>query len=294
MRTTIRDIIINSCDETGLRNRNQPVPANIMESAYLLLKKRLAQYSNTNFLSFTRKEVNFKSEKEMVTLGEFVVNDEYEGQVIIVKTMNDRPAPSSDLYGKYCFIKEDRTAYYCDSTAQWNEVSDPSILFESYPDIEVQNLQEVVRVFSQYTGTPDWDEMNFVAYEDFYRFNRTANVYSYKPVSESLIELYIPKGYTQYNLKLIYNEFFDFNMDSELNLPGQFIALFTAGLVYDLAITYPRLSDTTVALFKSRLDELEENCRRSSSVNKFIARKVSRNTFTMSDFYNGRFIRNLS
>lgn len=79
-------------------------------------------------------------------------------------------------------------------------------------------------------------------------------------------------------------------MDSELNLPGQFIALFTAGLVYDLAITYPRLSDTTVALFKSRLDELEENCRRSSSVNKFIARKVSRNTFTMSDFYNGRFI----
>ena len=60
--------------------------------------------------------------------------------------------------------------------------------------------------------------------------------------------------------------------------------------IYDLSINYPRLSDTTVNLFKSRLDELEENVRRSSSVNKFLARKLDRATFTYSDFVNGRFI----
>lgn len=291
MRTTIRDIIVNACDETGLRNRNQPVPANIMESAYLLLKKRLAQYSNTNFLSFTRKEVNFKPGKQIVTLGEFVVNEDYDGQVLIVKNIDERPEATHEVDGMYCYVKDDRTCWLKQSHNQfWSPVGDPSFLFESLPDIEVQNLQEVVRLFSQYTGTPDWTEMNFVAYEDFYRFTYNACVYSYKPVSETLIELYIPKGYVDYNMKLIYNEFFDFTIDSELNVPGQFIALFTAALVYDLSINYPRLSDTTVNLFKSRLDELEENVRRSSSVNKFLARKLDRATFTYSDFVNGRFI----
>ena len=291
MKTTIRDIIVNACDETGLRNRNQNVPAPIMESAYLLIKKRLAQYSNTNFLSFTRKEVNFVPNKERVLVGEFVVNEDYEGQVIIVKNIDERPEPTHDVDGKYCFVKNDRTCWLKESHNQfWAPVADPSFLFENYPDIEVENLQEIVKCYCQFNGTPDWIEMNFVSYEDFYSFNRQASIYSYKPINESLVEIFVPQGYKQYNFKFIYNEFFDFDLDKELNLPGQYIALFTAGLVYDLATNYPRLSDGTVALLKERLNELEENVRRSSSVNKFLARKVTRNNFTYSDFVNGRFI----
>lgn len=291
MKTTIRDIIVNACDETGLRNRNQSVPAPIMESAYLLIKKRLAQYSNTNFLSFTRKEVNFVPNKERVLIGEFVLNEDYEGQVLILNHPDEIPEPTHDVDGKYYFVKSNRSAGYKSAlNPYWAPVADPSFLFENYPDFEVENLQEIVKCYCQYNGTPDWVEMNFVSYEDFYSFNRQASIYSYKPINESLVEVFVPQGYKQYNFKFIYNEFFDFDLDKELNLPGQYIALFTAGLVYDLATNYPRLSDGTVALLKERLNELEENVRRSSSVNKFLARKVTRSNFTYSDFVNGRFI----
>ena len=55
-RISVRDLIVNSLDETGLCSRNQPAPANIVVSALQLLKKRAAQYSNTNLLQFTRKD----------------------------------------------------------------------------------------------------------------------------------------------------------------------------------------------------------------------------------------------
>lgn len=294
MKTTIRDIIVNACDETGLRNRNQPVPAPIMETAYLLLKKRLAQYSNTNFLSFTRKEINFVPKEEKITIGEYELKDEYADNTVIIDSMETDPDPNDYEVGTYLFAKDIKRAYRVyapiSEAHTFIPAGDGKFLFDSYPDFEVENMQEIVRAYSQYSGTPDWVEMNFVSYEDFYRFNRQAAIYSYKPVSDKLVEFYVPFGYKDYNFKIIYNEFFDFTLDDDLNIPGQFIALFTAGLVYDLATNYPRLSDGTVALFKERLMELEENVRRSSSVNKFLARKVDRATFTYSDFVNGRFI----
>lgn len=80
----------------------------------------------------------------------------------------------------------------------------------------------------------------------------------------------------QFNLKLIYNEAFDFDIDTVFNIPKQFVALFNSALVYDLSVAYPRLSENTVAIIKARLDELEQNVRRSSSVNKFIGRNYTK------------------
>lgn len=289
MKTSVRDIIVNACDETGLRNRNQPVPANIFESAFILLQNRLRQYSNTNFLSFTRKELNFKPQKNIVTVGEYELNEDYEGLVTIYKQINDIPDASEFVEGQLIFVKENKTGYIFTGGVLQIDESAPS-WFDSFPDFEAEKLQEVVRCFVQYNGTPSWDELNFVAYEDYYKFTPNSLVYSYKPINDTLIEVYLPTNYKDYNFKLIYNEYFEITKDTEFNIPNQFIALFTAGLVYDLATNYPRLSDGTVALLKTRLDELEENVRRSSSVNKFLGRPLTRSTFTYSDFVNGRFL----
>ena len=291
---SIREIIVNACDEARLVNRNQPIPGNIFESAYRLFEKRLNQYSNTNFLSFTRKETNFIPGKNLVTLGEYRYKEEYENQVILCDYEESLPDISQFGLGQKVFAKDTKRGFIVGPSGNEKvylpEYQAKTLWFEQVPDFEVENLQEVVRCYCKYLGTSQWDELSFVSYEDFYRFKDRSSIYSIKPVSDSLVELYVPVGYEKYEYKVIYNEFFEFDIDTELKIPAQFISLFTAGLVYDLALQFPRLSDTTVNLLKQRLDELEENVRRSSAVNKFLARKYDKNHFTYDMFYTGKFL----
>lgn len=456
-RITIRDLIVNSCDEARLVNRSQPVPGNIFVSAYALLQKRLNQYSNTNLLSFTRKEVNIEPEnwieknnwyinsqehgnilfeddlyidgkyvripargnkgRYLVKLNgtlmistqvgpdtyawmyaghfgnsiaskkesnkDFVVGSynplpEYEGRIKMSELqygggipMDDDPEymfskPDKKMYkkmmldlygtttrpnvievqyvsqlpypedahdnryegwyfyatvdkvgGSYRGVRGDergtiytwvtdvtnpsdewlnRYIYHIDIIGDelgWVYIGNGADYFESYPDIEVSNLQEVTRFYIANASRKDeWKELDFISYEDLYDQNYSYNVFSVLPLNDSSVKVFVKNDYTGQNFvyKLIYNESFEFNQDSELNVPKQYVALFTAGLVYDLAVQYPRLSDNTVAMLKSRLNELEENVRRSSSVNKLIVRDIDRRGLTYADFINGRFL----
>lgn len=291
-RISIRELIVNALDEARLVNRSQPVPGNIFVSAYTLLQKRLSQYSNTNLLSFTRKEINFDPEKKELIIGTLELNEDRPRDVEVQDKYAER------VYSdKLVYFKDIKKFYTCSGSEYdpvWSEDIDAKLedYFVCIPDIEVDNLQEVVKAYLSNKNSESWDELHFVSYEDFYSWVKGSYVYSVLPIDDSHIKLLLKSDVTDgpYKIKLMYNEFFNFNQDSELNVPKQFIALFTAGLVYDLAIQYPRMSDNTVALLKSRLDELEENVRRSSSVNKIITREVTRDTMTYADFVAGRFL----
>lgn len=239
-RITVRELIVNACDEARLVNRSQPIPGSIFLSAFTLLQKRLSQYSNTNLLSFTRKEINFNPEGTEVIIGNDDEDSEYTSGV------------------------------------------------------EVPAIQEVVRLYFRPLNSQEnnWKELDFVSYEDFYSWNNCSYIYSVLPLDDNHIKLMTKKQIADgpYELKMIFNVPFVFDQDSELNIPNQYVALFTAGLVYDLAIQYPRLNDNTVALLKSRLDELEENVRRSSVVNKIITRDTIKTGITYGDFISGRFL----
>lgn len=297
MRTHIRDIIVNALDEARIVNRNQPVPGNIMESAFLLLKKRLARYSNTNYLSFTRKEIDFKPTKEKLIIGEYDIKDDYKDEIILSDTI---PMPKFEYMGKKLVLKEAIGTYKKHTILEaWNPIAsayawrvveeDPMKYFNVLPDVEVNNVQEIVRCYTKANNTDEWVELNFVAYEDFYNFDTgDYNIYTVVPQSD-VSHLLILKD-TEGTIKLMYNEYFEITIDDEMNIPGQYISLFTTGLVYDLSLQYPRLSDNITALVKQQLDELEENVRRSSSVNKFIARPVNNRSYTMGDFIAGRFL----
>ena len=288
-RITVRDLLVNALDEAKLVNRNQPAPANIFISAYTLFQKRLAQYSNTNYLSFARKEVSFKSTDNVMTIGEIVISEDAPEEVEIQESFEDRK-----FSDKLIFFKDIRKFYRSSGSAHgsiWSEVTDAKIetYFESMPDIVVTSLQEVVRCYCKKTTSNNWSELSFVAYEDFYNFDDTP-IYSVKPESDAYCTLYLKDICVNSDIKLIYNEKFTFDLDSTLNIPSQFVSLFTAGLVYDLALAYPRLSETTVAMLKDRLTELEENVRRSSSVNKFVGRDMRSYGCSYVDFCNGRFL----
>ena len=300
-RISVRDLIANSLDESRLCSRSQPAPANLTVAALQLLKKRAAQYSNTNLLQFTRKEIDIDLEKHEFIIGEYEVTEDYEDRVVYIygeeqlESMTARDYVDKvvcDKLSHKCFRPE-----YVPHDYTWQEIGlaeDLRDVFEQVPDYEVKNLQAVTKAYVQpkNSNVTDWTELNFIAYEDFYEYGLTSQVYSVLPLTDKCAKIILKKTFAlhQFKLKLIYNEAFEFTIDTVFNIPKQFVALFNAGLVYDLSVAYPRLSDTTISILKARLDELEENVRCSSSVNKFIGRDYQKALYTYGDFMAGRFL----
>ena len=283
-RISVRDLIVNSLDETGLCSRNQPAPANIVVSALQLLKKRAAQYSNTNLLQFTRKEIDIDVRKHEFIVGEYEVTEDYEGLTIFVnsyETINDMDPASDEYSNKIVCAKDNQLCYEARrsnaSTFNWIAVghaNERKDVFEMVPDYEIKNLQEITKAFIKPKDIEsyDWSDLDFIAYEDFYQHGLSTQIYSVLPLTDKCAKVLLKKSFAlqQFKLKLIYNESFDFDIDTVFNIPKQFVALFNAALVYDLSVAYPRLSENTVAIIKARLDELEQNVRRNLSVRKCI------------------------
>lgn len=293
MKITIRDIIINSCDAARLVNRNQPVPGNIFLSAYTMLQRRLDSYSNTHLLSFTQKEANVDTSQKNIVFGKFVPKP--DATVVYIKAPIENYDANDYDIGTYLFDKEERVGWRVFSPMQgvksFISTGDTKGAFAVYPDVEVEDLHEIIKCYVNGTNDNDrWIELNYVAFEDFYDRAYGYGVYTVNIKSDDEQLLKVKDPVTFQRLKIIYTAPFDFDADSELNIPRQFIALFTAGLTYDLAMAYPRLGDSTVAMLKQRLDELEENVRTSSSVNKFIGRELDWRGMTYADFKNGTFL----
>jgi len=303
-RISVRDLIVNALDETGLCSRNQPAPANMMVSGLQLLKKRAAQYSNTHLLQFTRKELDIELTKHEFIIGEYEITEDYEGLVIFVEfaeTLNDMDPASDEYYGKIICAKDTQQCYEArhvtTSTFVWIPIGHARELkevFEMVPDYEVRNLQEVTQAYIQAKNSQiaEWNELNFIAYEDFYQYGLNTQIYSVLPLTDKCAKILLKKtmAIQQFRLKLIYNEAFDFDMDTVFNIPKQFVALFSAALVYDFSVAYPRLSENTIQILKQRLDELEHNVRRGSSMSKFIGRDYTRAMWTYGDFVAGRWL----
>ena len=292
-KITIREIIVNAVDQSRLVNRSQPIPGNIFVSAYTLLQRRLDQYSNTHLLSFIQKEIDISTgHKGLIKLGQYVLKEDYDGLVNIYEKEDDLPSANDLNPGQLVFVKETKRGMRVDHVAlnanAYITIPNADTWFESLPDYEI-NVQEVNRVYAKFGD--GYNEMNYIAYEDFYNRNYNTTCYTVHVVSDSEQDLII-KEPTQYDeLKLIYSEPFEFDVDTELNIPRQYIALFTAALTYDLSMAYPRLGDATTAMLKQRLDELEENVRRSSSIQKFISRDVNRvYRMTRSEFAGGQWL----
>lgn len=285
-KITLREIIVNSCDQARLVNRSQPVPGNIFVSAYTMLQRRLDGYSNTHLLSFIQKEVDISVPKEKIVLGKFKPKEEFEDRLTIIAKEDDLPEISEAPNGQIYYIKESKRAVRKNDYF-WAPILEPETLFDVYPDVEM-DVQTVDRVFAKYGE--GYIELNYIAFEDFYNlaaYNRTC--YSAHTVSDEEIDLLFREPFNE--LKVIYSEPFLFDADTELNIPRQYIALFTAGLTYDLAMAYPRLGDSTTAMLKQRLDELEENVRASSSIQKFIGRDPHRiYAMTRNEFQAGQWL----
>ena len=72
---TYRDIITNAAQNAKLCSLTQQLPASLLQSGIIALKERLSQYSNSNLLEFSRQYVDFRYDKEVVSIGMYKLNE---------------------------------------------------------------------------------------------------------------------------------------------------------------------------------------------------------------------------
>lgn len=280
-RKSVRDVIVDAMDEAKVVKRSQPIPGHLFETALNLLKNRLAEYSNCNYLQFLRKAVTFTVEQNETVLGDWLLKDGYDNVVTLYELESDIPSEGND--GDLIFCRANATGYIYENDT-WTE-TDTSEWFENVPDVYAPDLQTITKVYYS-TGNDHWEELHFVSFEDFDSFDPLQHVYTIIPEGINYQRI-ITRDLKGYQLKVIYNREYDINKDTVFNIPGQYIALFTAALVVDLNSAFPRMSGSTAAAAAQRLATLEQNVRSTSSVNKFIGRDTKPVALTYESFANG-------
>lgn len=319
---TFRDIIVNASADAKLCDRTQVLPASIYESGKRLLANRIAQYSNSNLLEFSRRSIAFDYDKakgkgkhsfntDGITIGTYELEDGWNvgTDLFLLSDISEDKLPEateSMMHTVYAWDSKkplelwsvsqyDVTSWYLTKTSYgWTKTSYPNIktvsghteprsLLKEYADVQVDIAPNTItRCYK------DNEVLPFVSLEDFDSYS--SDVWTSISRSTNITEFITNvKG----KLKVFYNEPFEIDdFDKETRLPSQWNALLETALVVDFARAYPRLSDNTYGILKARLDELEHNIMRSSSVSKFLSRpSFSDSLKTYSAGLNGEFLR---
>lgn len=158
-------------------------------------------------------------------------------------------------------------------------------------DVEAAGLQDVKTVFMK-VGDSDYEELQFVAFEEFASRGYGDYVFSWQPISDTFGNIYLKERVVHMAkpLRVCYNIKWSFDLNSELFVPDQYIELFTVALTHKLALTYPRISAEQVTLLKAELDDMIENVKVTTRANKFITRTPKRYGFNYNDYVTGRFL----
>ena len=74
---TWREVITNAASKAKLCSISQQLPANLLQTGKILLKERISQYSNENFLEFARKNIDIELNDGSAVLGWWTLKIEY-------------------------------------------------------------------------------------------------------------------------------------------------------------------------------------------------------------------------
>lgn len=299
MSITVRDLIINALSRANLCSKRQAAPGYMTESAFELLNGIAGKYSKDNLLQFLRRELLIPAEMKKTTLviGEYGLNDEYSDYLIF----DTLPEAASAYVGRKAYAKDTQKIYICATIPTgyaWGMTSeDPHTVFYSLPDIELPNVASIAEVYAR-NGKDEYNndyELGFVAYEDFRNPMYGVAVYTWQPMSDKSIELKFKKPMMDtapYGFAVIYNCGYKFGLDDTLKIPENYVELFTAALVYALAVKYPKLDQNQVNRLLKEKEDLEKNVAVPTRANKLVLRNHGHihSCLNMSNFVSGGFI----
>jgi hypothetical protein len=290
----IRTIITEACTRINLVPRRQAVPGDIVENAFRLLKGIVAKYNYDNLLAWTQKSVIVPKSPIIHIYDETdVIKGDNNLYFDTVAEMNSHIFDLNEIDKLWCIVKEVPNTYYTVQVETANPLTFVTIPHEvqdpypqryqemlAYQDMLHFQVRDVAKINSIYvvseTGQPykEFYNLDFVNHTDYDRFMNSSRVFTYTQKSEGewVVEI---KPYIYLNnnrLKITYNESIEFDIDSELFVPDNYIELLIVALAHKLALMYPRLDESQMNRLQQEVQVLVDNVRTPKAEDRILLR----------------------
>lgn len=290
----IRTIITEACTRINLVPRRQAVPGDIVENAFRLLKGIVAKYNYDNLLAWTQKSVIVPKSPIIHIYDETdVIKGDNNLYFDTVTEMNSHVFDLNEIDKLWCIVREVPNTYYTVQVETANPLTFVTIPHEvqdpypqryqemlAYQDMLHFQVRDVAKINSIYvvseTGQPykEFYNLDFVNHTDYDRFMNSSRVFTYTQKSEGewVVEI---KPYIYLNnnrLKITYNESIEFDIDSELFVPDNYIELLIVALAHKLALMYPRLDESQMNRLQQEVQVLVDNVRTPKAEDRILLR----------------------
>lgn len=290
----VRSLIQEACTRVNICPRRQAVPGDIMENAYRLLKGIIAKYNYDNLLVWTQKSVIVPKSTLIHLYDETdILKGENNLYFDTVAEMNSYVFDLNEIDKLWCIVKEVPNTYYTVQVETSHPLTFatiphevPEVVPQRYQEmLEYQNMlhfqvRDVAKINSIYvisdTNEPykEYYKLDFINHTDFDRYSRNARVYTYTQKSEgewllNVKPLYYPDNH---RLKITYNESMQFDIDSDLFIPENYIELLIVALAHKLALMYPRLDEAQMTRLENEVRVLVDNVRTPKAEDRVLLR----------------------
>lgn len=279
MPSNVREIIKEACCRVNVVPRRQAVPGDIMENAYRLLKGIVAKYNSDNLLAWTQNNIILQNNELIHVFDETdFLKGEHNVYFNTVAELNNY-VPTDDK--EWAIVKEQPNAYYtvigsdtytwqyhdADNTQRYQEMK----RYESMEHVQIRDVAKIDSIYLISNANQPYIKLDFASHSDFDKYINTANVFTYTQKSEGewLIQI---KSSAANRIKLNYNEAVDFDLDSDLYIPDNYIELLIVALAHKLALTYPRLDDAQMTRLENEVRVLVDNVRTPRASDRIIQR----------------------
>lgn len=310
----VRSLIKEACARANIVPRRQAVPGDIQETAYMLLKGIVNKYNANDFLVWTQKSViipksnlihvydeddTLKGDNNMYFASVEDLNaytpteEDYENSVLAMVYGNEQTV--------YSIVNPVRDVYVWSGhtiAAPETQRIQQMKLYMNCLHFKVQNVAKINSLYVISNANEPYREhflLEYVNHTEFDRYVNTSRVYTYtqKAEGEWLIELK-PLFYNgNYRLKMNYNEAMEFDIDSDLFIPENYIELLIVALAHKLALQYPRLDDAQMARLEKEVQVMVDNVRTPKAEDRILTRNNywdSYSRLTQADLMSGRYI----
>ena len=310
----VRTLIKESCARANIVPRRQAVPGDIQETAYMLLKGIVNKYNANDFLVWTQKSVIIpKSNLIHVYDEDDTLKGDNNMYFASVEDLNAYTPTEEDydnkvmamVYGNeqsvYTVVNPARNIYvwavHTIAVPESQRIQQMK-LYMNCLHFKVQNVAKINSLYVISNANEPYREhflLEYVNHTEFDRYGNTSRVYTYtqKAEGEWLIELK-PLFYNgNYRLKMNYNEAMEFDIDSDLFIPENYIELLIVALAHKLALQYPRLDDAQMARLEKEVQVMVDNVRTPKAEDRILTRNNywdSYSRLTQADLMSGRYI----
>ena len=161
--------------------------------------------------------------------------------------------------------------------AQLIHIYDEYNSYEDDPTMEHVHLENVAKINAIYLQTENamlHGKLDYVAPQDFDKYGTSVPVYTFTQKSEGewVIQLKPAVARLHYKVKIHYNEGIQFDLDSELFIPDNYIELLIVATAHKLALQFPRLDDAQMQRLENEVRVLVDNVRTPKAVDRIIER----------------------